>query len=667
MFAEAIAACEEALAPHVNWVLTDVLRQAKGATPVPVRWAVSVALAELWQACGVRPAAVVGHSAAGKMAAAVVSGELSLEDGAKAIAKHRKAGGNLPGSVPFKSAVDTLASHGHRTFLEISAHPVLAASIKEILDAAGAGPEVSIIGSLQGGDDGAGGVDRFLGWLGQAFAAGLPVDWPALFADSGARQCELPTYAFRRERFWLAPPAAATAPAEDEADAEFWAAVEQQDKEALTEALGVDAAALDPVLPALASWRTRKRAASALDGLRYRTVWRAVGGRGTARLAGSWLVVAPAGEAFADDVTAAVHELDSAGAHSIRCAVDTSATDRTQLADQLREASGCAPGAPSPSAAQAQAPALLDEAARQGQLLGARNAAARTSLQTLAHAYSGAALAPVNAHLDLVDTLAGEAAASLATGRAALAREDRTAAVAAARAAQSALDQATGLLDAVDRLPAQLQDAASHLGAAVAGLREEMAQAERLAPADPVVTSATAAATAAIAAAQQTSSGGDPLGGLRVLTQRRAELAAVLAPLRQRAATAEKTLARLTELLGHTNAQIGAVSAYIDTHRDAVGPEARTRLADGVRHVEQAQALASGEPEDALTEANRAARLVHEAQVLAEHDVSPTTEHGPQDPGGASTRAGTAEVMLGGILIEQILRGRGRGFRGRGC
>ena len=324
---------------------------------MPVRWAVSVALAELWQACGVRPAAVVGHSAAGKMAAAVVSGELSLEDGAKAIAKHRKAGGNLPGSVPFKSAVDTLASHGHRTFLEISAHPVLAASIKEILDAAGAGPEVSIIGSLQGGDDGAGGVDRFLGWLGQAFAAGLPVDWPALFADSGARQCELPTYAFRRERFWLAPPAAATAPAEDEADAEFWAAVEQQDKEALTEALGVDAAALDPVLPALASWRTRKRAASALDGLRYRTVWRAVGGRGTARLAGSWLVVAPAGEAFADDVTAAVHELDSAGAHSIRCAVDTSATDRTQLADQLREASGCAPGAPSPSAAQAQAPA----------------------------------------------------------------------------------------------------------------------------------------------------------------------------------------------------------------------------------------------------------------------------------------------------------------------
>ncbi|NMM24421.1 MAG: hypothetical protein HHJ11_13175 [Phycicoccus sp.] len=134
------------------------------------------------------------------------------------------------------------------------------------------------------------------------------------------------------------------------------------------------------------------------------------------------------------------------------------------------------------------------------------------------------------------------------------------------------------------------------------------------------------------------------------------------------ARTEPRRRARLTELLGHTNAQIGAVSAYIDTHRDAVGPEARTRLADAVRHAERAQALASGEPEDALTEANSATRLVHEAQVLAEHDVSPSKEQRPQGPGGASPGvSGTAEVMLGGILIEQILRGRGRGFRGRGC
>lgn len=321
-------------------------------------------------------------------------------------------------------------------------------------------------------------------------------------------------------------------------------------------------------------------------------------------------------------------------------------------------------------AAQAKAPALLDGAARQGQGLGARNAAARASLEMLAHSYADAALAPVSAHPDLVDTLAGEAAASVATGRAALARADRTAAVAAARAAQSALAQATGLLDAVDRLPAQLEDAASHLGAAVTALCEEMAEAERLAPVDPAVTSATAAATAAITAAQQASSGSDPIGAVRVLTQRRAELTAVLAPLRERAEKAEKARARLADLLGHTNAQIGAVSAYIDTHRDAVGAEARTRLADAVRHAQRAQTLASSEPGDALTEANRAAQLVQGAQVQAEQDVSPSEEREPQGPDGApSSSSGTAGMVLGGILIDQILRGRGRGrgFRGRGC
>ncbi|WP_030192121.1 type I polyketide synthase, partial [Streptomyces violaceorubidus] len=89
VFAESIARCEEALAPYVDWSLTDVLRSGTELDRVdviqPVTWAVMVSLAATWQHLGVRPDAVVGHSQ-GEIAAAAVAGALSLEDAAKVVA-----------------------------------------------------------------------------------------------------------------------------------------------------------------------------------------------------------------------------------------------------------------------------------------------------------------------------------------------------------------------------------------------------------------------------------------------------------------------------------------------------------------------------------------------------------------------------------------------------
>ncbi|WP_434028185.1 SDR family NAD(P)-dependent oxidoreductase [Streptomyces graminofaciens] len=97
VFAERIADCERALAPHTDWSLTDVLRDAPGTPPLdrvdvvqPALWAVMVSLAALWRSYGVEPSAVAGHSQ-GEIAAAVVAGALSLEDGAKVVALRSKA------------------------------------------------------------------------------------------------------------------------------------------------------------------------------------------------------------------------------------------------------------------------------------------------------------------------------------------------------------------------------------------------------------------------------------------------------------------------------------------------------------------------------------------------------------------------------------------------
>ncbi|MEO6501009.1 MAG: type I polyketide synthase [Jatrophihabitantaceae bacterium] len=101
-FAERMAACDQALAPFVDYSLIDVLRAEPGADELarvdlsrvdvvqPALWAVMVCLAELWRVNGVRPDVVIGHSQ-GEIAAATVVGALSLSDGARVVALRSRA------------------------------------------------------------------------------------------------------------------------------------------------------------------------------------------------------------------------------------------------------------------------------------------------------------------------------------------------------------------------------------------------------------------------------------------------------------------------------------------------------------------------------------------------------------------------------------------------
>ncbi|WP_019075974.1 type I polyketide synthase [Streptomyces hokutonensis] len=105
VFARAMDAVAEALAPHIDWSLLDVLRGTEGAPPLDrpdvvqvVLFAVAVSLTRLWQHYGVTPDAVIGHSQ-GEVAAAHISGALSLEDAAQVIAvRSSTAVGSLAGS-----------------------------------------------------------------------------------------------------------------------------------------------------------------------------------------------------------------------------------------------------------------------------------------------------------------------------------------------------------------------------------------------------------------------------------------------------------------------------------------------------------------------------------------------------------------------------------------
>ncbi|MFJ8914168.1 SDR family NAD(P)-dependent oxidoreductase [Amycolatopsis sp. NPDC102389] len=94
VFAARLDECAEALSSFVDWSLLDVLGDEAALARVdvvqPVLWAVMVSLAAVWESYGVRPDVVVGHSQ-GEIAAACVSGALSLVDGARVVALRSKA------------------------------------------------------------------------------------------------------------------------------------------------------------------------------------------------------------------------------------------------------------------------------------------------------------------------------------------------------------------------------------------------------------------------------------------------------------------------------------------------------------------------------------------------------------------------------------------------
>ncbi|HEY2240538.1 MAG TPA: type I polyketide synthase, partial [Streptosporangiaceae bacterium] len=481
VFAARLAECGRALAPYVDWSLDEVIAGAPGApdldraeTAQPVLWAVMVALAAVWQAAGVTPDAVLGHSQ-GEIAAATVAGILSLEDAARVVAVRAAAlsgldaaggmvsvvmpagqvrelvdrwdgrlavaavngpaavvvsgdraalrefeaelsarkvlrwaipetdfvahspqvddlagplaeqlGGlrpvagdiplystvtngwaegtsldagywfsNLRSPVRFDEAVRGLTAAGHRTFIEVSAHPVLLPAILEIADDAGHAEGLVTVGTL---DRDHAGPDQVVAALASAHVSGISVDWPAVLA--GGRPVDLPTYGFQHQRYWPQAPAPAvpdgtTVPA---ADARFWAAV---DDGGLASLLAVEEGQpLREVLPALAAWRRRERDQSVTDGWRYRVTWEPVPDPSPAPGAGPWLAVVPprdpgtpeaTGDTGAAGVTEAsvadawVEALARTGVRVITVEAGLAElADRTVLAGLLRDAASTA-------------------------------------------------------------------------------------------------------------------------------------------------------------------------------------------------------------------------------------------------------------------------------------------------------------------------------------
>nr|WP_268250124.1 type I polyketide synthase [Streptomyces albaduncus] len=241
---------------------------------------------------------------------------------------------HVRGAVRFGDGVRTLAARGATRYLELGPDGVLCSLAQDTFDALADDnrPAPAAVPALRTGRD----EERSLiGAVARLHAEGQPLDWAALLDGTGARRVDLPTYAFRRRRFWpdAAPATPDTAAGAGDGDAAFWAAVQGEDFDALAGDLGVDGESLSRVLPALRDWRRKRGDQATVDGWRQRIAWRPLNRAATIGTpAGTWLAVLPAGGAD-DPWTAEVLRL--LGPATVR--LEAAGADRAGLAARLRE------------------------------------------------------------------------------------------------------------------------------------------------------------------------------------------------------------------------------------------------------------------------------------------------------------------------------------------
>jgi polyketide synthase 12 len=111
---------------------------------------------------------------------------------------------SLRHTVQFERATRRLIEDGVTLFVEVSPHPVLTMAVQETAETTADPDAVAAIGTLAREQ---GGPGRFMLSLADAWVHGVDVDWRTAFDGTAAELVELPTYPFRRDRYWNEPEA----------------------------------------------------------------------------------------------------------------------------------------------------------------------------------------------------------------------------------------------------------------------------------------------------------------------------------------------------------------------------------------------------------------------------------------------------------------------------
>ncbi|MGY1772872.1 TPM domain-containing protein [Blastococcus sp. SYSU D00813] len=294
--------------------------------------------------------------------------------------------------------------------------------------------------------------------------------------------------------------------------------------------------------------------------------------------------------------------------------------------------------------------------------------------------YAPAAIAPVEDNLEQARARLAAAESEVAEARVALDNGAPGAAVGDIRAAEDAVVQTGQLLDAIGRLATDLEAAVQRIPAVRADTEQDLAEARALVAAgdESGLRPQIARAEAGLAAADEAmaTTGGalpDPFTALRRLEEADIALEQALSVARDAQARARRAAAALDPALLNARSAIAAAGDFIATRRGAVGPEARTRLAEAQRHLDAATQLGGSDPVTAVREAQQAEALAAQALQRAQSDVSTWNSgyggggygggYGPGFGGGFAGPGYGRGPDLGSLVLGGILLGGGGGGR----
>ncbi len=330
-------------------------------------------------------------------------------------------------------------------------------------------------------------------------------------------------------------------------------------------------------------------------------------------------------------------------------------------------------------------PAVLATLPGQIDTQAVRIRAASAALQRLGQTYADSAIATVAGNdvaaghrLDLARSALAEAGAAT----------DSTSGAVAARTADEAVDQAKSLLDAIDKLEADLTAAVAGLPAALQPVQSELAAARSALAQNSTGSEATSLTQrldqvqAALTAAAGAAGRQDPLLAQQRIREADQALDGILADTRSAQQNEQKAAASLVDAVNAARATIDRASDYVNARRGAVGSTARTRLAEAERHL--ATATSTSDAGLGLAEARQAQNLATEAISLAQDDYAGFGGMGgygggfgggfPGSYGGGYGRGGGFGSGFGGAVVGGILGGllsgagehRGGGWGGYG-